>query len=100
MFDLILLGLGSDGHTASIFPGQLYHFDINQAYTSSINPHSGQQRITLTGKAINNAKEICFVVTGKDKNKIIDEILHKSGNWRLYPASYIDNANIEWILQE
>lgn len=100
VFDLILLGMGTDGHTASIFPGQLELFNLDEAYTTSINPHTGQKRITLTGKAINNANEVCFIITGSDKKLVIEEIFNKSGNWQSYPASFIINDNLEWIIEE
>ncbi|HOT13584.1 MAG TPA: 6-phosphogluconolactonase [Bacteroidales bacterium] len=100
VFDLILLGMGTDGHTASIFPGQLELFNLDEAYTTSVNPHTGQKRITLTGKTINNANEVCFIITGSDKKLIIDEIINKKGNWQSYPASFIINDNLEWIIEE
>lgn len=99
-FDLILLGLGNDGHTASIFPGQLNLFNSDTAYLSSVNPLSGQQRITLSGNTINNASEVCFIVTGHDKNKILDSIFNKKDNWELYPASHIINSSLEWIIEK
>ena len=98
--DLILLGLGADGHTASIFPGQKEIFNSQKICTVSIHPETGQRRITMTRKIINNAKQITFIVTGKNKSEIVYKILYKINDYRKYPASYIQpvNGRLEWLL--
>ncbi len=74
-FDLILAGIGSDGHTASLFPGQEDLFYPAKNYDVSHHPETGQKRITATGKILFNAKKIIFCVTGKDKSEIISKII-------------------------
>jgi len=88
-FDLILLGMGDDGHTASIFPDQLKLLESEQICQVATHPVSGQKRITLTGKVINNADKVCFLVTGSNKARLLAEILNKSSKAALLPASYI-----------
>ena len=92
IFDIIILGMGSDGHTASIFPHQMGLLKSTNTCEVATHPESGQQRITLTGNVINAAKQIHFLVTGESKEPVIQEIFARSGNWKTYPASYIKNA--------
>lgn len=101
-FDLIILGMGGDGHTASIFPHEIELLDSENVCAVATHPESGQKRITLTGKVINNAKEVCFLVTGAGKTEKIDEIFHQSGDWKSYPASYIQPAfgKLTWFMDE
>lgn len=88
-FDLIILGMGGDGHTASIFPHEIELLNSDGICEVATHPESGQKRITLTGRVINNAREICFLVTGAGKAEKVDEIFHKTDDWESYPASHI-----------
>lgn len=101
-FDLIILGLGGDGHTASIFPHEIELLNSDNICEVATHPESGQKRITLTGNVINSAKEICFLVTGAGKTEKIDEILHKTGDWKTYPASYIQpiSGTLTWFMDD
>lgn len=100
VFDLVLLGMGDDGHTASIFPGNMELLSSDRICDSSSHPVTGQKRITLTGTVINNASQVWFLVTGRGKAPVIKEIFNRSGNWMNYPASFIVpvNGNLFWIL--
>jgi len=89
LFDLVLLGLGEDGHTASIFPGHLELLDSDRICDVAFHPESQQKRITLTGRIINNADSVAFLVTGWNKNKIVEKILKKSQSALYYPAYFI-----------
>lgn len=88
-FDLIMLGLGDDGHTASIFPNQMQLLESDQVTAIATHPLSGQKRITLTGKVINNAKRVVFLVSGESKAPIYNEIIHNTENSLMYPAAHI-----------
>ncbi|MFZ0472087.1 MAG: 6-phosphogluconolactonase, partial [Bacteroidales bacterium] len=68
-FDLMLLGLGSDGHTASIFPDNTKLFNSSRLFEVAVKPGTGEKRITATGRLINNSSKICFIVTGREKAK-------------------------------
>ena len=89
VFDLMLLGLGTDGHTASIFPHQMELLDSDEVCAVAQHPDSGQQRISLTGNVINQARKVAFLVTGEKKADILSTILLKKENWQSYPASHI-----------
>jgi 6-phosphogluconolactonase len=102
VFDLITLGMGDDGHTASIFPGNLNLIDSEKVCEVSVHPVSGQKRITLTGKVINNADAVTFLASGQKKAPIIDEIYKKKPQYMNYPASFISPAHgtVEWFLDD
>ncbi len=102
VFDHIILGLGDDGHTASIFPENIGLMNSDKICEVSSNPKTGQKRITLTGKAINNGRKITFLVTGENKARIVNEIFKKHSASKAYPASYITplNGTLTWLLDE
>jgi 6-phosphogluconolactonase len=101
-FDLIMLGLGEDGHTASIFPDQKSLLHSKKIYSMAVNPATEQIRITLTGKVINNARIVVFIATGINKAKVVDEIINRKRNFKDYPASFINpqNGELYWILDK
>jgi len=101
-FDLIMLGLGEDGHTASIFPNQKSFLDSDKIYTTAVHPITGQTRITITGRVINNASTIVFIVIGNNKSKVVDEIINQKDNYKDYPASFIlpHNGELYWLLDK
>jgi len=101
-FDLLMLGLGEDGHTASIFPGQEELFNSDKICEVSVHPVTQQKRITITGRIINNADSVVFFVTGKKKAGIVKEIINKSPASEHFPASFVDPSDgvLRWLLDE
>jgi 6-phosphogluconolactonase len=101
-FDLFILGLGEDGHTASIFPYNIELFTSDKLFEISEHPKTGQKRITATGKLINNAKDVCFIVTGPAKAIKVDQIIHKKEGWEKLPASLVKptDGDLFWLLDE
>jgi len=100
-FDLIMLGLGDDGHTASIFPSQMQLMESDKITGIAFHPITGQPRITLTGKVLNNAKKVAFLVSGESKGRIFDEIIHNTINSSVYPASHIHPiGELHWFVDE
>jgi len=99
-FDLILLGLGEDGHTASIFPGNPQLFQSERLCEAVKHPQSGQQRITITGPVINNAVDVAFLVTGLGKAEIVSNVLNTVKND--FPASLVSpvHGRLTWLLDE
>lgn len=102
VFDLMILGMGGDGHTASIFPHQMELLDSDQICAVATHPESGQKRVSLTGKVINQSRQICFLVTGDSKKEKVYEIFKKEGNYQDYPAAHIQakNGQLSWNLDE
>ncbi|HSH20403.1 MAG TPA: 6-phosphogluconolactonase [Draconibacterium sp.] len=102
VFDLVILGLGEDGHTLSIFPDQLELFEEERICVASQHPITGQNRITLTGKVINNANRIYFLVAGNNKAQRVSEIMNDDEAAKLLPAYYIspENGVLIWFLDE
>lgn len=99
-FDLILLGLGEDGHTASLFPGSSALKEtvrwVATTYVEKLKSH----RLTLTLPAINNAREIFFLVAGQSKAAMVREILQAST--RDFPAARIQptRGQLTWLITQ
>lgn len=100
VIDLILLGIGEDGHTASIFPDQMELLNTGEWVSPAIHPTSGQKRITLTGKVLNNAKEVLFLATGSGKKKVISQIINDEPAAQGYPAYHIrpTRGDLTWFV--
>lgn len=101
-FDLVLLGMGDDGHTASIFPENIKLLDAPAIVEVSTHPVRGQKRVTLTGEIIHNAAKIVFLITGETKALILKQIIHNEEPALKYPASYICNkkANVYFYVDK
>jgi 6-phosphogluconolactonase len=100
-FDLIILGLGDDGHTASIFPGEMELLESEKITAIARHPETGQQRITLTGKVLNNSKRVAFLVTGTSKSRIFNKIISDSQESANYPAAHIrTEGETHWFIDE
>jgi 6-phosphogluconolactonase len=101
-FDLVILGLGDDGHTASIFPGHNELFQSDKICEVAVHPVTGQKRITLTGRVINNAESVAFLVTGRKKGDIVEKLLKKQGSTGNFPASYIVpvHGSLHWYIDK
>jgi 6-phosphogluconolactonase len=101
-FDLILLGLGADGHTASIFPGHLDFFNSFNLCEVAVHPSTSQKRITVTGKVINNADALIFLVSGKQKADVLKKLFKKDPLALNYPAYYVVpvHGSISWFIDK
>lgn len=96
VFDLILLGMGDNGHTASLFPNtsilQEEKALVKEVYVDEIK----MNRVSFTAPLINNAKHILFLVTGKEKQQMLKTVLEGKYEPEKYPAQMIKNA--EWFV--
>ena len=101
-FDLDILGMGDDGHTASIFPHEIELWGSERICEVAEHPESGQKRITITGQVINNAKKVAFLVTGDSKAEKVGEIIDERGEVENYPASLVHPKSeaLYWFLDE
>lgn len=88
VFDMIILGIGEDGHTSSIFPGQSHLYHHQEPYAASVNPYSGQLRVAMTGNTILAAKRAIFYLTGASKAQTVKMVESKIGDVK-YPAAYL-----------
>ena len=101
-FDWILLGIGEDGHTASLFPNTDALKFTDKMCDVTTHPQSGQKRITLTLPVINSARRISFLVTGKSKSNIVAVVWNKKKNKYKYPAGLVAPTSglLEWLLDK
>ncbi|WP_119008036.1 6-phosphogluconolactonase [Vibrio superstes] len=99
VFDWILLGVGADGHTASLFPGQTDYSEEKLAIVAA-HPESGQLRISKSAQVLQAAKRISYLVLGAGKTDIVNEIYHTPAEELPYPAAKIHSitGETEWFL--
>jgi 6-phosphogluconolactonase len=95
--DLLLLGMGTDGHTASLFPGTEALQESERWVRENYVPSQGSWRLTMTYPLINAAEEVVFLVTGGEKRAIVKEIIAGGAD---YPAAKIqpDSGKITWMV--
>jgi 6-phosphogluconolactonase len=101
-FDLMFLGIGEDGHTASIFPGTEVVNEEHAFASAVFVPRLHSWRITLTFPVINSTREIVFLAAGKKKNSIIQRVLKRSEPVKNIPATMVRplEGNLYWMLDE
>lgn len=92
-FDLILLGMGDDGHTASLFPGEEVLKEETKWVAAYRLEAQNMHRITLTAPIINKAKEIVVVAFGEKKTHALQEVLHGEYNPTLYPMQLVQRVS-------
>jgi len=99
-FDLILLGLGTDGHTASLFPGTPALDEGSRLVTANHVAALGADRITMTYPLLNAARAIMFVVSGSDKAAAVRGVLHPDPTAPELPARLVQpqEGGVAWVL--
>ena len=99
-FDLILLGLGENGHTASLFPGANVIEDTSAGIRDVYVEEGNMYRITMTAPLINEAHAILFLVTGKEKAEILNKVLKDSSENKKYPAQLVkpESGELFWFI--
>ena len=86
-FDLILLGLGDDGHTASLFPGSDALFERDSLIT--VGEGKGHKRITFTSKLLSSANKVVFLISGSAKQTALKRLIDPSESWERTPAKLV-----------
>lgn len=99
-FDLILLGLGEDGHTASLFPNSAVLNEREHLVAASYVEKFQAHRLTLTLPVINAAAQVIFLVAGQSKSAIIKEILGSDSRLCSYPAAKVSptDGQLKWLI--
>ncbi|MBX2863008.1 MAG: 6-phosphogluconolactonase [Leptolyngbyaceae cyanobacterium MAG.088] len=97
VFDIILLGMGDDGHTASLFPHTAALNETERWVT--VGQKADQPRITLTTRVINQARHVMFLVAGANKQTALSQVFAPTADSATYPARLINPAgNLSWLL--
>lgn len=98
-FDLVMLGIGEDGHTLSVFPGSPLLNDHHSWVSAVFVPDQEMWRITLTPLIVNKSTQIIFLVSGPSKSGILHKILEPGS---AYPASLIKPlcGELHWFVDE
>src|SRR5262245_60455268 len=101
-FDLVLLGMGSGGHTASLFPHTTALEAGEQVVVANYVEKLNAYRITLTAATINNARSVTFLVGGEDKAEALKNVLEGSYQPEVYPSQLIRprNGTLLWMIDE
>ena len=101
-FDLVFLGLGSDGHTASLFPGSALGGDLPAMHVSASYQGRPASRVTLTPEVFNTASNVVFMAAGKDKADALFATLAGRFDPLAYPAQRItpENGNLIWLVDQ
>ena len=101
-FDLVYLGMGEDGHTASIFPGSPVEVTASTVPVTAHYQDRPANRVSLTPTVLNQARTIVFMATGEKKAVTLAEVLSDRYNPELYPAQRISpkNGDLLWLVDE
>ena len=101
-FDLVYLGMGEDGHTASLFPGSPVDVAESVIPVTAHYQDRPANRVTLTPVVFNNARKVVFMVTGEKKANTLAEVLSDRYNPEQYPAQRINpkDGELIWLVDE
>jgi len=102
-FDLVLLGMGDDGHTLSLFPNSSLFSEENQSWVNAVyNEAQKMYRITLMPSIVNRSSHIAFMVDGQKKSTVLKKVIEGSYDPVLFPAQIIKpkDGELHWFLDE
>jgi 6-phosphogluconolactonase len=101
-FDLVYLGMGTDGHTASLFPNTTVLDERNALAKEVYLEELKKFRVSLTKDTINRADKIAFLITGENKAEVLNEVMFGDRNTKLYPSQLIKpfNGELIWYLDK
>jgi len=99
LFDLVFLGLGEDGHTASLFPAESWP-DFGAHYAAATTHPDGSSRLTMTPLALRSAARTWFVVSGAGKRDAVRRALSAAETSTLLPATMVGGNETDWFLDQ
>jgi 6-phosphogluconolactonase len=97
-FDIVLLGMGADGHIASLFPGSALLEERQQTVSAGYIDKLGSWRFSLTLPVLNNAEHILLLVSGNKKADIIRHVMHGPGDAMPLPVELLERERLEWFI--
>lgn len=101
VYDWIILGLGEDGHTASLFPAQTDYQEVHNGIVA-YHPETKQARVSLSAPAICSAKRVTYLALGTGKKNIVGSIINEAPQAKKLPATIIKSTQgmTEWYLDQ
>lgn len=99
-FDLILLGMGEDGHTASIFPHQMQFMTSDKVCEVAIHPETAQKRVTLSGSVLNGANKVAVLITGAGKADVLAQVVNQTGEFKSLPISHLECDDLTFYVDQ
>ncbi|MDR0823624.1 MAG: 6-phosphogluconolactonase [Prevotella sp.] len=100
-FEIVMLGVGDNGHTVSIFPNQMSLWDSKEICLLTEHPESKMKRVTISGRVVNNAQYVVILATGKNKAEMVRNIIEKREQFfDKYPAARVNpkKGYLYWFL--
>lgn len=101
-FDLAFLGVGTNGHTASLFPNSILLYEKDRIVAADFVGEVNMWRITMTAPLLNAAHTVAFLVAGQDKAEVVRDVISGPRNIERLPAQLIQptDGKLLWILDE
>ncbi len=99
-FDLILLGVGPDGHTASLFPKTDILHEHKALVAAVYVEDKATWRVSLTFPVLNQARQLLFLVAGSNKAEVVSKVLSNTANEAVFPVQQIKNRQQLWLIDQ
>jgi len=101
-FDLVLLGMGTDAHIASLFPGTSALYETQRLVVANYVPKLDAMRLTVTLPVLNHAHHVMFLVAGEHKADALRAVLHASHDQPKLPAQLVrpEKGTLVWLVDE
>ena len=100
VFDIVYLGMGPDGHTASLFPGTIKNLDLRRRCVANFVPKFETYRITITPRVINAARHVTITAGGAEKAESLAAVLEGPRDTDKYPVQLVSpvNGELHWYI--